>query len=286
MSEVEFRYIRTNGIKLHTIIAGPKEGPLIILLHGFPEFWYGWKNQIGVLAKSGYRVVVPDQRGYHLSDKPRGLNQYTLNVLRDDIIGLIEFFRKKRAVIIGHDWGALVAWHIAATRPDFVEMIIPINVPHPAVFLENILKYPAQLVRSSYMLFFQMPVIPEKWLSANKYIVMKNAMRFSANPNTFTKNNFRKYEASWSKRGSVTSMLNWYRALRTGSIEQVSKSKVKVPVRMIWGRKDPFLSINLAKESMSKCVDGRLTMVDGATHWVHHEKPLIVNRLILDAIQS
>lgn len=118
---METYFIKTNGITLHTKVAGPETGPLVILLHGFPEFWYGWKNQITPLAEAGYRVVVPDQRGYNLSDKPRGLGNYTIGKLRDDIVGLIDHFQREKAVIIGHDWGALVAWHLASTRADKVE---------------------------------------------------------------------------------------------------------------------------------------------------------------------
>lgn len=284
MKTMESIFIKTNGISLHTVVAGPEHGPLVILLHGFPEFWCGWKKQINVLAEGGYRVVVPDQRGYNLSEKPKGLGNYTLDVLRDDIVGVIEFFQREKAVVIGHDWGALVAWHLASTRAAYVEKVIPINVPHPAVFMGNMIKHPSQLFRSSYILFFQTPVIPEKILSANDFKVMKEMMLHSANPYAFSKSDIRQYKAAWSQRNAITSMLNWYRALRVGSMKQISEESITVPVKMIWGRRDPFLSFAFAKESMDLCEDGRLTMVDEATHWIQHEQPEILNKLILESL--
>ncbi len=286
MKNIDFRFIKTNGIHLHTAVVGPENGPLVILLHGFPEFWYGWKKQISTLANSGYRVIIPDQRGYNLSDKPKGIKQYTIDKLRDDVIGLIECFGRKKATIIGHDWGALVAWHLASTRASYVDKVIPINVPHPAVFMGNIVKHPTQMFRSSYILFFQTPVIPEKLLSENDYKAIKNMMLISAYPRTFSQQDLQQYEASWSKPNALMSMLNWYRALRAGTMGQISNERVTVPVRMIWGRKDQFLSFMLAKESMKMCDDGRLTMVQEATHWIHHEQPEILNKLILNAIHG
>ncbi|MBU9723361.1 MULTISPECIES: alpha/beta fold hydrolase [Bacillaceae] len=282
MKELESHFIKTNEMVLHTKVGGPENGPLLILLHGFPEFWYGWKNQIHIFAEAGYRVVVPDQRGYNLSDKPKGLGHYTMNVLRDDIIGLIDHFQREKATIVGHDWGALMAWHIAATRPDRVKEIIPINAPHPAVFMEKAVRYPIQIVRSSYILFFQLPTLPEKTLQDNGYGLVKKMMQFTSNKGTFSHGVLRTYEVAWSQEGALTSMLNWYRALRAGSLDQLSKEKIKVPVHLIWGKGDAFLSFAMAKESMSKCIEGRFTMVEEATHWIHHEQPYILNRLIME----
>ncbi|MDE5416148.1 alpha/beta fold hydrolase [Alkalihalobacterium chitinilyticum] len=286
MKNIDFRLIKTNGISLHIAVAGPEEGPLVILLHGFPEFWYGWRKQISTLAEAGYRVIVPDQRGYNLSEKPTDVEEYTIDKLRDDVMGLIEFFGREKATIIGHDWGALVAWHLASTRSTYVDKVIPINVPHPAIFMRNVIKHPTQMFRSSYILFFQTPKIPEKLLSANHYQAMKNMMRISSNTGAFTHEDLQQYEAAWSKRNALTSMLNWYRAIRAGTMGQISNDPVTVPVRMIWGRKDHFLLLMLAKESMKLCKDGKLTMVQEATHWIHHEQPDVLNKLILNALNE
>lgn len=286
MKNIDFRFIQTNGITLHIGVAGPDDGPLVILLHGFPEFWYGWKKQISTLAEAGYRVIVPDQRGYNLSEKPTDVEEYTIDKLRDDVIGLIEFFGREKATVIGHDWGALVAWHLASTRASYVDKIIPINVPHPAVFMRNVMKHLTQMVRSSYILFFQTPKIPEKFLSSNHYKAMKNMMLISSNTGAFTHEDLQQYEASWSQRNALTSMINWYRAMPAGTMGQISNREVTVPVRMIWGRKDHFLSLTLAKESIKMCSDGKLTMVQEATHWIHHEQPDVLNKLILKAINE
>lgn len=155
MEQIEFQSIQTNGVTLHTAMAGPENGPLLVLLHGFPEFWYGWKNQIIPLAEAGYRVVVPDQRGYHLSDKPGGVESYVLDKLRDDIVDLIKTLSpNQKAIVGGHDWGGAVAWHLASTRSQYVEKLIIVNMPHPRVMMKVLPFYPPQWKKSSYIAFF------------------------------------------------------------------------------------------------------------------------------------
>src|SRR5574338_156980 len=114
---LEESYIHTNGIRLHAVQAGPQDGPLLILLHGFPEFWYSWRKQIGPLAEAGFRVLAPDMRGYNLSDKPKGLDAYRLDVLAGDVVGLMDALGRSKAAVVGHDWGGLVAWGVAAYHP-------------------------------------------------------------------------------------------------------------------------------------------------------------------------
>ncbi|MDT8859734.1 alpha/beta hydrolase [Alkalihalobacillus sp. MEB130] len=280
-NNVEFHYIKTNGITIHTAVAGPKDGPLVILLHGFPEFWYGWKNQIGPLAEAGNLVVAPDQRGYNVSDKPEEVDQYTLDVLRDDIIGIITHFNKEKASVIGHDWGGAVAWHLGATRPEYVDTLIPINMPHPAVLEKIMMKCPSQFIRSFYILLFQIPFIPEKALVANRFQLMKSSILHTCCPNSFTEIELEHYIQSWDQPNALTAMLNWYRAIRLGSLMQVPKKEITIPVRMLWGKNDPFLSLKLAKESIKLCSNGELVLIDDATHWVHHEQVNIVNRFLL-----
>ncbi|WYP27049.1 alpha/beta hydrolase [Alkalihalobacillus sp. FSL W8-0930] len=281
-TELEFQLVKTNGITLHAVTAGPRNGPLVVLLHGFPEFWYGWRNQIKPLAEAGYRVLVPDQRGFNKSQKPEGIEQYTLDTLRDDVIGLIKLYNREKAHVIGHDWGGAVAWHLASTRPEYVETLIPINIPHPAIMPKAMLTIPLQWLRSSYMAFFQLPEWPEKLLSADQYEGMAKGIKFSASKgDAFTREDLEKYKEAWSQPGAMTAMLNWYRAIRAGLPEGFAHpEKVTVPTRMIWGINDPFLSKKLAKKSIEHCEDGTLTFVGEATHWVSHEQPEIVNQLI------
>ena len=128
---VEFLPLRTNGITLHAAAAGPAEGKLVILLHGFPEFWYGWRHQIAPLAASGLRILAPDQRGYNLSDKPAGIAAYRLDTLADDVIGLADALGREHFAVVGHDWGGVVAWRLAARNPERVTRAVILNAPHP-----------------------------------------------------------------------------------------------------------------------------------------------------------
>lgn len=280
MKNLSFQFIETNGINLHIAVAGPEDGPLVVLLHGFPEFWFGWKNQIQPLAEKGYRVVAPDQRGYNLSDKPEGIDNYTVDYLRDDVIGIIKHFQKETAIVIGHDWGGAVAWHLAATRPEYVEKLIVLNIPHPQAMPRVLKKNPLQWMKSSYIAFFQLPNLPEKALGMGEFKAMQQSIQQSSNPDTFSKQEIEQYKAAWSQSDALTAMLNWYRAIRRGSFRQIPETKIKVPVRIIWGVGDQFLSPMLAKESMSFCEEVNLAFVGEATHWIQHEQPEIVNRLI------
>lgn len=277
---MEYMYIETNGIRLHAAAEGPEGGQLVVLLHGFPEFWYGWIHQIGPLAKKGYRVVAPDLRGYNLSEKPEGIEQYTLDKLKDDVAGVIRHFGRERAIVVGHDWGGAVAWHLAATEPDLVELLIAVNIPHPKAMPRVMAKNPLQWLKSSYMAFFQIPELPEKALAADYFKTMVGSLVSTSRPGTFSEEELERYKEAWAQPGALTGMLNWYRALRQGSMHQTPDRKITVPVRLIWGIGDQFLSPMLAKESMNFCEDGELVFVGEATHWVHHEQAHILNMLI------
>ncbi|MFD1864603.1 alpha/beta fold hydrolase [Planococcus chinensis] len=277
---MEHLSIDTNGIRLHAVAEGPEDGQLVVLLHGFPEFWYGWIHQIGPLAEKGYRVVAPDLRGYNLSDKPEGIGQYTLDILRDDVAGVIRHFGRERAIVVGHDWGGAVAWHLAATEPDLVELLIAVNIPHPKAMPRVMAKNPLQWVKSSYMAFFQIPELPEKAMAADYFKTMVGSLVSTSRPGTFSDEELELYKEAWAQPGALTGMLNWYRALLQGSMHQTPDRKITVPVRLIWGIGDQFLSPMLAKESMNFCEDGELVFVGEATHWVHHEQAHILNMLI------
>lgn len=280
MQEVDFHFVETNGIRLHIAAAGPEEGELVVLLHGFPEFSYGFHHQMEALAVQGYRVVAPDQRGYNLSDKPERIEDYTIDKLRDDIVGLIEAFGETSAFIVGHDWGGAVAWHLAASKPECVKKLIAINIPHPAAMPRVMMKNPLQWVKSSYMAFFQLPEVPEKLMAENDFESMKQAVKGTARSSAFTEQELDRYREAWSQPGALTGMLNWYRALRKGSLNQVPKRPIEIPVRILWGIGDQFLSPMLAKESLEFCENAELVWIGEATHWVHHEQPVIVNQLI------
>ncbi|WP_262119912.1 epoxide hydrolase EphM [Bacillus subtilis] len=285
MDGVKCQFVNTNGITLHVASAGPEDGPLLVLLHGFPEFWYAWKNQIKPLADAGYRVIAPDQRGYNLSDKPEGIDSYRIDTLRDDIIGLITQFTDEKAIVIGHDWGGAVAWHLASTRPEYLEKLIAINIPHPHVMKTVTPFYPPQWLKSSYIAFFQLPDIPEASLRENDYETLDKAIGLSARPEIFSSDDVSRYKEAWKQPGALTAMLNWYRALRKGSLAEKPPYET-APYRMIWGMEDRFLSRKLAKETEKQCPNGHLIFVDEASHWINHEKPAIVNQLILEYLKN
>ncbi|CAM4345555.1 alpha/beta fold hydrolase [Lacicoccus alkaliphilus] len=279
MSGYESKYIDLEDVTLHMKVAGDAAGEPVILLHGFPEFWYGWRHQIDALAGEGYRVIVPDQRGYNKSSKPDGTGAYHIDKLRDDILGIMDHFGMDQANIAGHDWGGAVGWHLASTRPRRVKKFIAVNIPHPAVMPEAVKKYPKQIFKSLYIGFFQIPGVPEKVLSTGNYRNMARALTASGRKNTFSEEDLDRYKASWSEEGALTGMLNWYRAAPK-SISALRKD-VPVPTQIIWGTGDQFLSKELAEESFKLLASGDIAWIEAATHWVMHERPEIVNRHML-----
>ncbi|MFP7169961.1 alpha/beta hydrolase [Terribacillus sp. 7520-G] len=287
---VEHLTVKANGLNLHMAAAGPNDGKLVMLLHGFPEFWYGWKEQIVPLAEQGFRVLALDQRGYNLSDKPEGADHYVLDELRDDVLAVMRVFQREKAIIIGHDWGGAVGWHLAVTRPEHVEKFIAINMPHPAAMPRIFATRPLQWFKSSYMAFFQIQDVSERSLAANDYRGLTMALTKFSQAGTFSPLDVDHYKEAWAKPGALTGMLNWYRALteKNNFTRYAEKDAVMVhvPTKIIWGIKDQFLLKKLAQESTKFCTDYELVYVDDATHWVHHEQPEIVNRLLKEFLKE
>jgi len=282
----ETTYIETNGIKLHVALAGPKDGQPVLLLHGFPEFWYGWRNQIEPLAKAGYRVIIPDQRGYNLSDKPKGVRSYHIDILVADTLGLIDALGYQKADLIGHDWGAAVAWETAIRHPERLYKLGILNVPHPAV-MRNFLRRgdPEQLRRSWYIFAFQIPWLPEYVLRKNNWRNAVRVLRSSGNVHTFSKEDIEGYKKAWSQPGAMHAMINWYRAAVQYWRKTKGNQMVKVPTLMLWGMKDVALSHRMARLSMDYCEDGKLVFFEDATHWVQHDDAETVNQLLLEFLE-
>lgn len=274
-------YVETNGVRLHTVQAGPEDGPLVVLLHGFPEFWYGWHDQITPLANAGCRVVVPDQRGYNLSDKPDDVSAYSLDELAADVVGLIEASGRESAHVVGHDWGAMVAWWVALHDPEAVETLTILNVPHPYVFERTLRRRLDQKFKSWYVGFFQLPRLPESVSRFHNWDMLVRTMRRSSLPGTFVDADFERYRAAWSQPKAFRSMVNWYRAA-VRNRPPAMHTRVTVPTLVIWGARDKFLRKSMARESVDLCEDGRLLLCEDATHWVQHEEPVRVSEAILD----
>jgi pimeloyl-ACP methyl ester carboxylesterase len=284
---LEHTDIFTNGIRLHTVQAGRHDGPLVVLLHGFPEFWYGWRNQIDPLARAGYRVVAPDQRGYNLSDKPKGVASYRLVNMVEDIIGLLDALGREQGFLVGHDWGAAVAWEIAIRYPERIQKLAILNVPHPDVMNRFLLSNPAQVRKSWYIFFFQLPFIPEAILRANDWEAAVRMLRLSSQPGSFSEEDIEQYRRAWWRRDAMTSMINWYRAVFRSAVRgswnpaQVPARRVKVPTLVLWGVNDIALSYQMAQPSVDLCDQGRLVPFEHATHWVQHDEAAGVNRELL-----
>lgn len=273
-------YVPTNGISLHVVEAGPEQGPLLIFLHGFPEFWYGWRQQIPYFAAAGYRVWVPDQRGYNLSAKPRGVDAYCIETLAADVIGLIDAAGAERAYLVGHDWGAAVAWYTAVSYPERLQKLGILNVPHPAVMAEHLRRNRAQARKSWYIGFFQLPWLPEAAMRAANWRAGVAALKGSSRPGTFSATDLALYRLAWSRPRAFTSMVNWYRALVQHPPQARKSLRVTIPTLVVWGVQDQFLDVEMVEPSVAWCDDGRYVLLPDATHWVQHEEPHQVNELL------
>jgi pimeloyl-ACP methyl ester carboxylesterase len=277
---MEHHQVIANGINLHVVQDGPRTGRLVILLHGFPEFWYGWRRQIPFLAAAGYRVWAPDQRGYNLSAKPSGIAAYTLDQLGADAISLVDAAGQDTAFLVGHDWGAAVAWWIASKYPARLAKMVIINVPHGTVLMKHLRRNPAQVRKSWYMFFFQLPYLPENLIPLRNWHMFAKVLKNSSRFGTFTNDDLDLYRQAWSQPKALTSMLNWYRAAMQKPPKPPDNVRITVPTLLIWGAQDKFLGRELARPSIDLCDDGRMVFFEEATHWVHHEKAMRVNELI------
>ncbi len=210
--ELTHTTIKTNSITLHAVEAGPRDGPLLIFLHGFPEFWYGWRKQIDYFAEAGFHVVALDQRGYNLSDKPKKVSAYNLDILAADIAGVIDFFGAEKAYLAGHDWGAVATWWTGVKYSEKLHKIAILNVPHPIVMRKNLKSNSAQRRKSWYIFFFQFPRIPEWRMQKNNWGIGVRALQRTSRRGTFSDEDIEKYREAWSQPGAATGMINWYRA--------------------------------------------------------------------------
>jgi epoxide hydrolase 4 len=266
------------GIRLHYVEAG--EGPLVVLLHGFPEFWYGWRNQIPALARAGFHVVAPDMRGYNLSDKPVGWRQYSGDRLAQDIAGLIRHFGVQRAYLAGHDWGAAVAYVTAMRHPELIEKLAILNVPHTERMLSGF-RTLRQLRKSWYMFFFQIPRLPETLAARDDFAFGKRTLRGDS-PGTFSDADLERYQQAWSQPGALAGAINYYRAALRQSPRATLAQLVPIqaPTMVIWGMRDRHLGSELAEPLPQWVPNLRMERIPEATHWVQHDAPERVNALL------
>ncbi len=280
------RYIETNGIKLHVMEAGPQDGPMLLFLHGFPEFWYAWRRQIGYFAEKGYLVVVPDQRGYNLSDKPQGIAAYKIDELAKDIVGLIDAYGRDKILLVGHDWGASVSWWVAMKYPERISKMVILNVPHPKVMAKHMFTNYDQMQKSWYIFYFQLPGAVEQLAQATNYQWALNLITSNAKPGAFSPEDLEKYREAFARPGAFSAMVNWYRASVQTKQEQPQSFDVEAPLLFLWGEEDIAMLAQMADESMPYCKNGKLIRMPGVSHWIQHEQAEKVNALIENFIKQ
>ena len=294
---LQFRAVYTREALLYAAIGGPEDAPLVVLLHGFPDAWFGWGHQIEALLDAGYRVALPDQRGYHYSDKPTSIDAYQLPLLGDDIVGLIEALGHKDAHVVGHDWGGAVTWWLAQYQSTSLRTATVLNCPDAAVmgqFLKRL--YLKQLLKSWYIVLFQLPKIPELLLAADDYRFLTTALQDLSNPGAFSDDEVEAYRKAWSQPGALSGMVNWYRAARRAMLSGPPPSTpahgdngsstfpINTPTTVIWGKQDLALDPALVQPSAARCKQARIHWLHQASHWVHRDAPQKVNDLILQAL--
>ena len=270
-------------VQLHTVEAGDPSGPLVVLLHGFPEFWYSWRHQIPALVDAGFRVVAPDLRGYGLSDRPAGVAAYRVEALVADVVGLVRACGAARATLVGHDWGGVIAWLVAMARPDVVARLAVANAPHPAVFAAA-LRTPKQWLRSAYIGLFWLPVVPELLLGARSAAGVRWLLRAAAvHADTFTGDDLRHYAETFDGPQALTAPLAYYRALpRHGlaSPRPFDARIVTAPTLILWGAQDLALPVRLADPGSARAPDRQVEVIPEAGHFVHADAPERVNALL------
>jgi epoxide hydrolase 4 len=279
---VRHGYTELGEVRLHYVEAG--EGPLVVLLHGFPEFWFSWRFQISPLAAAGLRVVAPDMRGYNLSSRPAGVAAYDIDRLATDVRDLIGDRGADRAFLAGHDWGAAVAWVTAMNHPEVVERLAILNVPHPRRLLQA-LRRPRQLAKSWYMFFFQLPWLPERLVRARRWWFFRYGFEHDARPGAFTAQDIERYVEAWSQPGVATSTINYYRAVfrQTPSRAEARIRPVQAPTLVIWGERDRYLGAELAEPDRADVPKlERVVRLPEASHWVQHDEPNRVAELLIE----
>jgi pimeloyl-ACP methyl ester carboxylesterase len=280
--ETELRegYAEVGDVRLHYVEAG--DGPLIVLLHGFPEFWFGWRLQIAPLAAAGFRVVAPDMRGYNLSSRPAGVAPYAADQLAGDVRGLIRERGAESAVLVGHDWGGTVAWTTAMNHPEVVDRLAILNAAHPRR-LQQGLRNPRQLRRSWYFFFFALPGLPERRVRGDRFRFFRDFLG-DARP-AYTPEEIDRYVEAWSQPGAAAAMINYYRC----SVRQSPKKAkaqlrpISAPTLVIWGQRDRYLGPELAEPDHDDVPNlDRVERLPNASHWVHHDEHERVTQLLID----
>lgn len=284
---IEHRFVLANQLRFHLADCGAGER-FALCLHGFPECWYSWRYQLPLLAEAGYRAWAPDLRGYGETERPLRMQDYAIEYLLEDVRGLIAASGSQRALLIGHDWGAVIAWYFAMRHPELLRGLVIMNVPHPAVMERAI--WGRQLLRSWYALFFQLPWLPEMLLAARDYRAIRHAfVGMAVDKSRFPQEVLQVYRDQAARPGALTAMLNYYRALLRGGGAQRQRRlgypRIDTPTLMIWGERDAALGKETTYGTERFVTDLTLHYLPNVSHWVQQEAPEEVNRLLWQWLQ-
>lgn len=284
--ELSDKMYDVGSVRLHGMEAG--EGPLVVLLHGFPEFWYCWRRQAPDLVRAGFRVIAIDLRGYNLSDKPKGVSSYRVEHLADDVAGLIKSAGETKAHVVGHDWGAVVAWFFAMRHPNLLDRLAILNVPHPVRMQEGWRTW-SQLKKSWYVFFFQIPWLPERGFRANHYHSLRVVFRRDpCRPGAYSEGDIDRYVEAFQQPGCLTSAINYYRAIiRTAPSARVRLlRRIEAPVLVLWGELDRYLNKELADPPTEWVPNARVIRYPQASHWVQVDEAENVNRELIEFLAA
>lgn len=281
MSEFQHTFVRANGLRFH-VAQIETDAPLILFLHGFPECWHSWRNQMRAAASAHYRVWAPDLRGYNLSDKPRGVDAYHLNVLALDVAEWLDAAKVEKAIVVGHDWGGLIAWRFAMDYPERVSKLMILNAPHPARWHAGFFM-PQQWLHSWYILAFQLPRLPEKFIARNARRTAEGIRWSAIRKDAFTDADIEIYAQAIAQPDAMRAAIDYYRALvRWGFWLPVKR--IDVPTLMLWGENDIALTKPLTYHTEKWVSDFRIQYIPNCGHWVQNEAAEQVNRALLEFI--
>lgn len=280
------RRISVGEVALHCRDAGA--GPLVVLLHGFPEFWYSWRYQIPALVEAEFRVVAPDMRGYNLSDKPKGVLNYRVERLIEDVRGLLDALGVAKAHVVGHDWGAVVAWFFAMHFPERLERLAILNVAHPVRYQQS-LRTLRQLRKSWYVFAFQVPGLPEYGFRRRGYRAIREVFRRDpVRKGAFTEEDIDKYVEAMAQPGALTSAIHYYRAAMRDAIRgtQIRVKRIEHPVLVLWGEEDRYIGSELAEPDPKWVPLARVVRFPDASHWVQVDRPERVNEWLIPFLRD
>jgi epoxide hydrolase 4 len=281
--------IPAGDVTLHGVRTG--SGPLVLLLHGFPEFWWSFRYQLPALAAAGFTAVALDLRGYNLSDRPASVAAYRTSRLAADVAAVVRALGAPRASVVGHDWGGVVGWAFAARHPELLERLVVLNSPHPSALLRG-LRRPDQVIRSAYMLLFQLPAVPERLLAARNWALLRSALRASR-VRPVAAAELELYVDAARRADGLRGAVNYYRAMGRSLVvaprghgSGARGRRIEAPVLVVWGERDPFLGTHLARPPPGAVRSARVERLPEAGHCVQLDEPERVNALIVEFLRG